>query len=153
MQVLQNSASSFSLFLRPCLRWIFVLLLCIYQLTCQNSLLFIFFHLLHFWRIMIHIWSAWYRNISPSLVEGTVLGGSCANVNFWSCGIKNVNFQFHYQYTFQETYLLLSHQRANDAWSGRGPAAARIIDLFQSIIFVYCCSEHVFLNFCATLKY
>lgn len=67
--------------------------------------------------------------------------------------MKNVNFHFHYQDTFQETYLLLSHHRVDGAWGGRGPAAAGIIDLFQYIIFVYCCSEHVFLHSCAAVKY
>lgn len=106
-----------------------------------------------FWGIVKHIRSAWYRKTCPVLVEWTILCGYCGTIHFWGCrGTVNVNFHFQYWNTFWETYLLLSCHRANGAWGFKGPAAARITDLFKFIIFIYCSSEHVFLATCATLK-
>lgn len=79
MQVLQNCLL---FFLQPFLRWLFLSLHCLCRLTSQNSLVYFFPFVAQFWRIMIHIWSAWYRNISSPLGEGIILCGSCANVIF-----------------------------------------------------------------------
>lgn len=45
-----------------------------------------------------------------------------------------------------------SCHRTNGVSDFRGPAAARIVDLFQFIIFIYCSSVHLFPGICATLK-